>query len=96
MISETEDKMSLGNYTTRNKEYYANKNNNNKSQTLRGLEWALTILEWDDEEIAMALHSIKNYKWLMSVEQLILENKEGWSLGMISEIMSLNDGWQGI
>ena len=86
MISE--DKLSLRNITTRNEEYYANKNNNNKSQTLSGLVRALTILEWDDEEKAMALHSIKNYKQLMSVEQSILENKEGWSLGMISEIMS--------
>ena len=43
----------------------------------------------------MALHSIKNYKQLMSVEQLILENKEGWSLGMISEIMSFKQWMTG-
>ena len=41
MISDSEDKKSLGNYTTRNEAYYKNENDNNKSQTLSGLEWAL-------------------------------------------------------
>ena len=63
--------------------------NVNMPKPLRGLEWALTILDWDDEEIATALCSIKNFHWLKTITQLILENKEGWSLGMTGEIMCL-------
>ena len=63
--------------------------NVNTPQPLRGLEQVLTILDWDDEETVTALCGIKNFHWLKTITQSILENKEGWSLGMTNEIMYL-------